>query len=260
MSSVAPDGLWTCWPSMQTCQDPGVVGPLKADAEAVQLQFWSEKCKVELTNWRFAYWFIYPRLICINVNQNEVAFRIVELEKLNRLTRAQVNMCPHGGARWPREKGRGYTFQWESSFQKAANVPLEESVGQLAAVIARAETKGGRSMLSSGGRRIYVWVRPHIQVHCAEVGGNVCLTEKEEEDANKPARGSQVAVRTRTENHNKEHQPNLRPSAESGTGHHVRGKLLFAGWVLSPSLGECMNGDATGPLVLPDWQQWTSTH
>lgn len=128
------------------------------------------------------------------------------------MTRAQVNMSPHGGARWAREKGRGYTFQWESSFQKAANVPLEESVGQLTAVIARAETKGGQSMLSSGGRRIYVWVRPDIQVHCAEVCGNLCLIEKEEEEeANKPARGSQVAVRTRTEDHNKEHQANPGP-------------------------------------------------
>lgn len=43
------------------------------------------------------------------------------------------------------------------------------------------------------------------------------LTEKEEEEeANKPARGSQVAVRTRTEDHNKELRgpfgPPLRPA------------------------------------------------
>lgn len=61
-------------------------------------------------------------------------------------------MAPGGGGTWG---GRGYTFQWESSFQKAANVPLEESVGQLTSVIAREETQVGRSMLSSGGGRIY---------------------------------------------------------------------------------------------------------
>lgn len=149
-----------------------------------------------------------------------------------------------------RAKRGGVTpFNGNSLLKKAANVPLEVSVGQLTVVITGEETNAGlKHSVFSWSEFLCESSQTDSPVPRIGVCYEVCLAEED----NKPARGSQVS--TRTEDHIKKHQPKLRPSAESDTSKHVCGKLLCAGRVLSPSLGEYRTGDATGPL------RWSGTH
>lgn len=62
--------------------------------------------------------------------------------------------------------------------------------------------------------------------------------------------GSRLAGGSAHADGKSQQEPPTQPSALSWavTSKHVSGKLLFAGWVLSPCFGEYMNGDTTGPL------------
>lgn len=189
----------------------------------------------------------------------------MESERLTRSSRAQVNMPPHGGARWPREKagrrGAGLHLSMGILFSKSC----QRSPGRTCGSVDCCHRQSGdkrRSEHAVLGRETNLCVSQARHPGSLRTSLRQRAFNRKRRRRRSQQTGSRLAGGSaHADGRSQQGAPwTPRPPAASRPGHHVRGKLLFAGWVLSPSPGECMNGDATGPLVLPDWEQWDSTH
>lgn len=161
-----------------------------------------------------------------------------------------LSMLPHGGALWPREKagkeGRGYTFQWEFSFEKSCQRSTGRKCGSVDCCHHRRRDKRRVETFCLQLERISVRVKPDR--HSGSLRRSLLQSVF---SLRRQQTGSRLAG---VHADGRSHQKAPTEASTIGTSKHVCGKLLCAGRVVSPSLGEYRTRDATGPL------RWSGTH